>query len=416
MLRTAGIYTLTNLINAAVPFLLLPLLTKFLTPAEYGIVAMFQVLMNGVLPFIGFNLDGAISRQYFDREKTDFPNYVTNSLYILIVSTLVMGFLFLASGKFIEKYSEFPQEWLWSVLVFAIGQKLAEVILSIWRVQNKAVRFGIFRILRTGLDMGLSIYFVVILKRSWEGRIEGQVVAGTFFAIMAIYYLYKEGFLKHGWNVNYVKNALHFGVPLIPHVLGAIIITYSDRIFITNMVGLEEMGLYSVGYQIGMMVALIQNSFNQAWQPWLFEKIKKNDSRDKLKIAKYTFLFSIAILLFALLVALLGPYIVKHMTDESYSGATPFIAWIAFGFAFNGMYKMFVNYLFYFRKTLLIGIITILIALLNIVLNYYLIGIYGAIGAAQASAISFLVQFVVVALIASKYYPLNWPRYRLVSK
>ena len=98
MLKYAGIYTISNLLNAAVPFLLLPLLTNFLTPAEYGIVAMFQVLMNGLLPFTGFSLDGAISRQYFDRDKTDFSNYVTNSLYVLLVSTGIVAILFIASN------------------------------------------------------------------------------------------------------------------------------------------------------------------------------------------------------------------------------------------------------------------------------------------------------------------------------
>lgn len=412
MLRHAGIYTLANLINAAVPFLLLPVLTNYLSPAEYGIVAMFQVLMNGLLPFMGFSLDAAISRQYFDRHETDFPRYVSNALLLLALSSVLVSILFLMPGAFIEKYSDFPREWLWSVLLFAFCQKLAEVILSVWRVQNKAIEFGVFRILRTGLDMALSIYFVIVLKRSWEGRIEGQVVAAAFFALMALFYLYRGGYLKTGLRKEYLRSVMQFGLPLVPHVLGGIIITYSDRIFITNMVGVTEMGLYSVGYQIGMVIYLFQNSFNQAWQPWLYDKIKQDKEKDKANIVRYTYLYVIGILLLAIAMSIAAPFIVGLMTGDSYSGAIPFIAWIAFGFAFNGMYKMFVNYLFYFRKTRLIGMMTISVAVLNIILNYFLISLNGAIGAAQASAISFLLQFMVVAVIANRTYPLKWINFR----
>lgn len=161
MLKDAGIYTFSNLLNAAVPFLLLPVLTSHLSPSEYGILAAFQVLTNALLPFIGVNAEGAVSRQYFDRAHSDFKAYVDNSLILLMVSTLVVAVLFLIPSGFIATYSDFPAGWLWSVVVFTFGQKLAEILLAIWRVENKAMRYGIFRVVRTGLDMGLSVYFEI---------------------------------------------------------------------------------------------------------------------------------------------------------------------------------------------------------------------------------------------------------------
>ena len=408
MLKVAGIYISANMISAAIPFLLLPLLTNYLTPAEYGIVTMFQILTNGILPLVGFSGDSAINRQYFDKESSDFPNYVTNALYILIVSSIAVYVLFIFSGSLIEKYSEFPKNWLWAVLLFAVGQKITEILLIIWRVQNKAIEYGIFRIIRTGLDMGLSIYFIIVFKRSWEGRIEGQLIAILFFALLALFYLYRGNYIKHGFNKLYVKSILKFGIPLIPHGLGAIIITYSDRIFITNMIGINEMGLYSVGFQIAMIMGLTQNSFNQAWQPWLYEKLKKDLPEDKVRIVKFTYIYFVVILIVAAAITMIAPYIVHFMTSKEYSGAVPFIGWITFGFAFNGMYKMVVNYLFFLRKTFMLGMITLFTAITNIILNYYLIKINGSIGAAQSTAISFFIQFVVVWYISSKYIKMNW--------
>ncbi len=406
--KSFGIYIVSNVINAAVPFLLLPFLTVYLTPAEYGLVAMFQVLMNSLLPFFGFSLNASVSRQYFDKEDSNFSAYVTNALLVLLTGTAVFGGIFLLSGQFVEKFSDFPKAWLWSVVLFTFSQLLSEVLLTTWRVKNKAMNFGLFRIFRTGMDMGLSLYFVIVLKRSWEGRIEGQLAAMTFFAMIAIFYLYRGGYLTNAFNKKYYKDVVSYGLPLIPHMLGAIIITYSDRLFITNMVGMHEMGLYAVGYQIGMIIGLFQNSFNHAWQPWIFGRIKKDDEREKGSIVKYTYLYFVVILLMALILSMAGSFVVKVMTDSDYSGSTPFIAWIAFGFAFNGMYKMVVNYLFYLKKTRIIGISTFATATLNLVLNYVLITANGPVGAAQATTISFFVQFILIWYASSKAYKMPW--------
>jgi len=408
MLKSAGIYTAANMLNAAVPFLLLPILTRYLTPAEYAIVTLFQVMMNGVLPFVGFNLEGAINRQFFDRSESSFPAYVSNGFYILISSSLVMLLLFELTASGLETLTQFPSNWMWAIVCFAFCQKIAEILLTIWRVEDKPIHFGVFRVLRTSLDLGLSMYFIIVLKRSWEGRIEGQLVAIAFFAIIAVYYLAKGRFFKWEYHKEYIRGILKFGLPLIPHVLGAVIITYSDRLFITNMIGLKEMGLYSVGYQIGMVISLLQNSFNQAWQPWLYQKLKDGDFSEKIKIVKMTYVYFIGLILAVLALTIIGPWIVEYMTADEYQDANQFIFWIALGFAFNGMYKMVGNYLFYLRKTMTIGVITGATALINIGLNYIFIKMNGSVGAAQSTAVTFFIQFIIVWFISAKYFKMPW--------
>ncbi len=407
-LKAAGIYTVANFANAAIPFLLLPFLTNYLSTEDYALVSMFQVLVNAVLPFIGLNGNSALVRQYFDREKIDFPVYVGNAIYILFGSTLVMVLVFGIFGNLISRFSAFPSEWLWTVLVFATGQKMTEYMLSIWRVQHKAIPYSVFRLLRTSLDIGLSIFFIIAWTHTWEGRIEGQVVTVAFFALIAAYYLVKGNWIKLRYNKAYLIHALKFGVPLIPHVLGAAIITYSDRLFITHMVSLSAMGLYSVGYQVGMVVSLIQSSFNQAWSPWFYEQLKLEDPGLKRKIVTFTWLFFAAMILCVLVVTFLSPYFFKIFVGEEFKGGGVFVFWIALGFGFNGMYKMAVNYLFYLKQTVVIAQLTFATALLNLVLNYLLIRSNGAIGAAQATALSFLFQFLLAWIISARRYPMPW--------
>jgi len=73
---SSGIYTLFGFVNLAIPLILLPILTRKLTPDEYGIVAMFQLTVSVIYPFIGLNLEGSIARKYYDQDETDFPSYI----------------------------------------------------------------------------------------------------------------------------------------------------------------------------------------------------------------------------------------------------------------------------------------------------------------------------------------------------
>ena len=223
-----------------------------------------------------------------------------------------------------------------------------------------------------------------------------------------MFYLIREKNFQWGYHKEYVRSILKFGLPLIPHVLGAVVITYSDRLFITKMIGLEEMGLYAVGYQIGMVIYLIQNSFNQAWQPWLYQKLKDDNFNDKQRIVKITYVYFAGLVLAVLALTMIGPWIVETMTADEYKDSNQFIFWIALGFAFNGMYKMVGNYLFYLRKTMTIGLITAMTALINIVLNYVLIKMNGPVGAAQSTAVTFFIQFAVVWIISAKTLNMPW--------
>ena len=405
---SAGVYTLANMLNAGIPFLMLPLLTRYLTPAEYGLIGMFQVLVNGLLPFVGLNHTGAISRQFFEKDKIDFPSYLSNTLYLLFGSSIAVAFVFWAFGGFISGLSDFPVEWLWAVVLFAFADKLAETILTLWRVNHQAINFGAFRVLRSCLDVGLSIYFVIVLKRSWEGRVEGQVIAVTFFAILAAYYLWKGGWFKSGINKEYLRHAVRFGAPLIPHTLGAVIITYSDRLFITNMVGLTEMGLYNAGYQVGLIIGLFQNSFNQAWVPWFYSRLKEGKEAVKRKIVMFTYGYFVVIAIGAWILSEIGPWIFDIFLGKDFYSAQQFVFWIGMGFAFNGMYKMVVNYLFFMERTRIIGTMTLITSFINIGLNYVLISEFEEVGAAQATMISFGVQFILMWIFAARAYKMPW--------
>ncbi|GAG28587.1 unnamed protein product, partial [marine sediment metagenome] len=203
-------------------------------------------------------------------------------------------------------------------------------------------------------------------------------------------------------------DALFFGVPLIPHALGGWIVTSIDRIFINSMVGVAATGLYSVGYSVGMIIGLLAHSFNLAWSPFLYEKLKENNYSTKMKIVKFTYLYDIGIVFLALALSFIAPYFLKFFVSRNFYFAYKYVLWIALGYAFQGMYFMVVNYIFYVKKTYILAWVTFTSAGVNIVLNYFFIKANGAIGAAQATTITFFVQFIMVWVLSAKVYKMPW--------
>ena len=408
LFKTLGIYTFSNVLTSAIPFFLLPFLTTYLAPSDYAIVDLFQAAYQFAIAFIGLNTFSALSRFYFDYNKDKFKNYVGNSVLILVVSAIIILLLILVFDKQLESVLKIPHDWLWVIVVYAFGSNIIETQLSIWQVNYKAISYGVFRISRTFFDIMLSIGFIMLLKYNWEGRVLGQLISVVVFLGIALYVLIKDGNISFSIDFSKIKELLSYGVPLILHILGAVIITYSDRIFIANYIDLESAGIYSVGYQVGMIVYIIQNSFNQAWVPWFFEKLKGDKQTDKIQIVKFTYIYFILILLFAFVVAYLAPLIYSVFISDAYIKGLEIVVWITIGFAFNGMYKMVGNYIFFIKKTYLISIITIFTAVINLILNYYMVNNWGAVGVAQATAISFLLQFLIVWVVSSKVYKMPW--------
>jgi len=408
LFKNTGIYTTTSLINAAIPFFILPVLTRYLSPTDYGIVSMFTLLTTLISPLIGVNVSGAITRRYYDQDRIDISEYTYNSILVVISSSFLMAILFIPFGRVIGILTSLPRNFLWVALIYTLSINVISIILALWQVQKKARYYGYFLNLKTLLNVGLSLVFVIILNLKWEGRVYGQLAAEMLFATIAIVYLYRKKLIKLSINKKYIKDSLVFGLPLIPHALSGSIIAMTDRLFITNMVGIAATGVYTVGYQIGSILNLLTFSFNNAFVPWLYEKLKENNENTKRKIVKFTYLYFILIILIVIFLGLLAPKFLSVFLGKEFAESSSFVIWIALGYAFNGMYLMVVNYIFYAERNGLLAIVTFLTCIINVVLNYFFIKEYGAIGAALATTITYAIKFISVWILSAKVYKMPW--------
>jgi O-antigen/teichoic acid export membrane protein len=405
-IKSVGSYTLVNIINKGIPFLLLPVLTNYLSKEDYGIITNIESLIVITTAFIGVNFSASVTRQ-FVKKDVNLKAYVSTGFRIVFISFCLLTLIFFTFLDTIHNWTAIPKPIILSITIFSLLDNMMEVILAIWRMENKPFKYGALRITRTIIEIGITLILVVVYHQNWFGRFFGIYLAGILMGLIAIMLLYKNGFLNKKYNRTYKTHFLKYGLPLIPHTISGVLIMYSDKLIITKYLGVGENGIYSVAFTIGMAISLLQNSFNQAWVPWMYKKLALNSDLEKKKLVKITYLYMLGMLLLAATLWLVTPIIYLFLGKDFTTGMG-IVAIIGLGFAFNGMYKMMVNYIFYSEKTQIISLITIVIAIINITLSIYLITDYGIYGAAYASAISFFLQFIITWIVSAIVYPMPW--------
>jgi len=409
MLKNSFIYIIAEIINKGIPFLLLPLLTKYLTPYDYGIIASFSSFVGMVTIFIGLSIHGAINIGFFKYSKEKLKIYIANALYLLGISFSVV-FLIVALFKTeISNKLLLDSEWLYLGLFVALSQTITLINLTLWIAEKKPKEYSLYQIAQTFISTIMTIVFVIGYHYNWQGQIISLVISSLSFAILSLYLLHSRGYLNFSYSVNDIKELLHFGVPLIPHQLSGWITISGDRILLISMIGASATGLFTVGYQIGMIMSVLVTAFHKAWNPYIYEKLgKKINIYDKVKLVKFTYLYFISIVVIVLILNEVGFYIFKYWIDSKFEDSYHFVIYILIIYGLNGMYFMVVSYIFFFKKTKQLAMISFSSSLIHLFLSYLFIQFYGAIGVAYSGVISYFVMFVSVWYYSNKVYPLPW--------
>lgn len=410
LLRGSSAYLLASIATSSIPFLLLPILTRYLTPAEYGEVAMFSVWVSLMGAFCGLSVHGAASRKYFDfYDSTDeLAKFIFMCLVILAVTTTFLGVLVLVASPILSNVLALPSKWLIIGVVCAGLNFIVQLRLGQWQVRKKPKPHGVFQVSQALVNMSLSLLFVTVLYLGASGRILGIVLATILFAFIAAGLLYKNNLIRVCWQPSMAKEALRFGIPLIPHIVGMFLLNTVDRAVITSELGVDKAGIYMVAIQVSMAVAIILDAVNKTFVPWLFERLKRDNEVEKQKVVKVTYGYYLLLALGVVLSFLWADDVLLVVAGADYSEAASLVAWVILAKGFHGGYLMVTNYLFYTKNTGILSSITIACGLLNVALLFLFINAWGLLGVAWAYAVSKLIQWLTTWFFANRQVPMPW--------
>ena len=414
-LSGSAVYLFSNMLAAAIPFALLPILTRYLSPAEYGQVAIFQTLLAGLGAFVGLSGQGAAGVKYYDNHfsKQELKYFIGNCFLILAATISLVLLAALIFRHPLSNWLALETNWLLLSVGVSGATFIAALRMGQWQVRKQAKNYGAFQVSQSLINMLLSLLVVVYFLQGAAGRIWVLGVVPMAFAVVALFLLYKDDLLGFAWRPNYLREILAFGVPLIPHSAGLFLLSSVDRFVINDKLGLAQVGIYMVAVQLTAAMGLVFDAINNAYVPWLFERLKRNQIEEKKQIVRWTYAYCIALLGVAALAFIIGPSMLILVAGEKYSAAADVIGWLALGQAFHGMYLMVTNYIFYSKRTGLLSFSTITSGLINVGLLVVLISSMGLKGAAIAFAISMAIKFLLTWYVAQLRHPMPWFDFRL---
>ena len=403
----AATYVAGNVLNRAFPFLLLPVLTRYLTPAEYGTFVMFQVIVNFVLPLIGVNAEAALSRAFVDLEGASLRRYVSTACALMGLTTGALLLAITIIGGPVAHFLEFPIRWLPMTILVSAGESLKAVLLALWQMQKRVRRYTAFTVLQTAIRFGACLAPVLYAPDRMEGLMWGYSLSLLVFALYSGLELVREGYISVAWSAADARGLLRYGVPLVPHRMSSWLTGMAERVIIARLANLSQVGIYSVGYSVGAAVALVQDAFNRAWVPFFFERLKRGDRSARLSIVEFVYWYALAMIGAALLVTILAP-LAFPLLGARFVSARVFVVWIAFAYALNGIYKMFANFLFYSGHTHFLSSITVSTGLLTIATTTALVATRGVIGAGYGAVIGQLLACIGVFFAVRRAFAMPW--------
>ncbi|MEH6456395.1 MAG: oligosaccharide flippase family protein [Cocleimonas sp.] len=397
-IKNLTIYGGVNGFKSLVPLLMLPILTTHLSANDFAALSLIETTVLIITPFILMNIQGSISVEYYHLSKDELGEYIVNALILSCCFFFLFFLIITVFSDFLYSIFDIKSEILQLILVFGMLRVVTTVVLGLHHIRSESNRFALLSILQIIIDFSLSFYFVVILNLGSDGRLGGVYGAFMICSLIGIIELKKMGYLNNV-SFRYTKKILSFGLPMIPHAIGGTIIAMSDRYFIHSFQGSEQLALYVVAYQVSAVMLLVGVTVNQVWVPILFPLLKSNYIK---KSYYYLLLISIAFIGMSVLIILLKDLLFYLFVGVDFIQAKIFFEWLLLGFLFQSLYMVVSSYLFFYKKTKKLATLTVFSAILNAILNYYLIGVYGTIGAAYASVAVWIVFFILTSFMVLK--------------
>ena len=387
------------------PFLLLPILTRYLTPVEYGQVATFQTLANLMGAFIGLNLAGAVSVEKFKGSSDRLPVYVGTCVLITCVAATGFALLLVPFGTWLSDLMALPTSWLAYLVLCGLASAVTSHRLIQWQVDGAPIPYGLFSFGLAAINLGGSLLLVVWLGAGAEGRVAAIVASAAAFGLLAWLLMWRSGVMQMAWDGKAARSALRFSLPLVPHTLAGIAIGQADRLIIGQQLGLAEAGVYAVAMQLTVPVIMVADSFNRAYAPWLFRTLA--DGRDEVAVAVSAAAAGVYALGTLLYIAA-AMFVMPLLVGEHFVAAGSLLLCLAPAIAAQAVYYTVVNFVFYSQRTAAVPVITGAAALMYVTIGYVAVDRYGPVGLAICFSAISVAQTAAIFALAVRVMPMPW--------
>ena len=395
VLKSGIWYTASNFLVKSIGFITTPLFTRLMTKSEFGDFSTYSSWLSLAIIFVTLNLDSTLISAKYDY-KDSFDKYISSILCLSSISVALWLCMVNVFSGFFEEFTDLEIKYLNLMLIYL----LFFTALNLFQTRER-YNFEYKNSVITGVGVSvatslLSVLFVYLFSDKFEGRVLGAILPTIILGIIIYIYLLKKGGFPH---ISCWKYAIPICIPYIPHLLSMTVLNSTDRIMITNICGSEYTALYSLAYNCGAVVTLLLVSLNNAFSPWLGEKIA---SKEYDKINKVSKRYILCFIFLAIGIMLISPEALLILGGKAYMEAIYVLAPVSMGCACQFLYTLFVNVEQFTKKTGKMALASGIAAGINFVLNIIFIPVFGYLAAAFTTLAGYTALLCMHMLIVKK--------------
>jgi len=390
ILKNTIYYTIGEIVPRILSFLLLPILTLYLTASEYGINSYITAVMSFVLVFTTLSLNTFLLRSYYHIKDERERKEVTGSvfLFILFFNVILVGLQMLTFPLIISFFKIKVPFYPYFVLAILINffEAVSIIPLVLYRIKEDAKGFLLISLSKTVLQFILVYIFVVTFRQGLEGSLYSRLLVNIPFFFIYLFIIKRNGIFKI--NAKVIKQALRFSLPLLPGALSFLFISLSDRIILERYITLDQIGIFSVAATLSLVLNVIIQALYKSFEPIIFKEFTEDNFQDtNIKLFR---IYLFALFAGAFCTSIFSKEFFVIATSGVFREAYRIVPYLIISVVISGINTYYGILLIANKKTIQVSSIFILSAIINIVLNFVFVPYYGYYGAIIASTISFL--------------------------
>jgi len=392
--RDTSIYGIGDLVFKLIGLTIFPVYAHAFTVEEFGIMSLVLSIAGLVSIFLNLGINNAVQRFYLDPmfSEKQRPILVSTGLSIVLAwSTLItlLVLLILSQLKGILKI-QYQVPWLLIViaLVSNIPAQVLQYCLDVLRIHFSPWKFTLISALRNLFGVLLGLVFIIGFNWGLGGFFWGNFGALFVSVPFGLWFIARD--LKLEFNKFIAKEVVKFGYPFIFVGLAYWFFGSMDRWMLAEMSNNTEVGLYSIAFKFATVISFVNTAFGQAWSPFALKLFA--DSANYRKIySKVLSIWFYGLTFFGVVISLFGLEILRLTTPPAYWPAATSLGVMALGMVVSGTTLITGFGISLERQTHLFSVGAWTTAIINLLANWFMIPKLGALGAALATLLAYVV-------------------------
>lgn len=403
VVRGAVLYSFVGILTSGTNILLLPLLTRWMPPAEYGLLSVAMAFLLVLQPLVAVGLGNGVVRYHFEysRDPERFARFFSAAFWfqLSVVAVLVVIVVSLFGLGVISSIQGMEPSILLPLFLAVALVPPRDIGNQLLTARQEHGRASSNQLVSFAVATSATLWFVGGHGMGATGRLYGLAIGALAAAVMVFFSPRIIGNLRWRWDWGELRLALRFGIPFVPHAVALSGIAAIDRLVLRHHVGLGELGIYSAAMTLAMGMSFVSLALARSWYPKFFQLCDCGEWNVALR-GNWVILCTISLMVtgFCLLCPVVYPLLVAPGYRASVS-LLPIMAFASYGFGLFGIQAMHINYR---KKTFWLPLISgggFVTALLMALL---LVPRLGAAGAAWATASGYLIMNVLLLLVVSR--------------